>query len=227
MDRLFATLDIYCERTEAGLWAEPVNALTNLLILGGGFFGLAQVRSRQAGIYAEILCWWVVAIGLGSFLFHTTAIELTKWADIIPIATFTLAMAIFCLRRFAGLSVPKTAVYFVSYFAVISVVTWLIPAWVSEATNGTIAYLPALAGYAFFGVVALLHGSPAGWYCIACAVILFAGFVFRAIDQDICQAFPLGTHFMWHVLIALMLSVNLMAVAKYGAPRRPAAGDRR
>lgn len=122
---------------------------------------------------------------------------------------------------------PERAVYFVSYFAVISVVTWLIPAWVGEATNGTIAYLPALAGYAFFGVVALVHGSPAGWYCIACAVILFAGFVFRAIDQDICQAFPLGTHFMWHVLIALMLSVNLMAVAKYGAPRRPAAGDRR
>ena len=98
---------------------------------------------------------------------------------------------------------------------------------VGEATNGTIAYLPALAGYAFFGVVALVHGSPAGWYCIACAVILFAGFVFRAIDQDICLAFPLGTHFMWHVLIALMLSVNLMAVAKYGAPRRPAAGHRR
>lgn len=227
MDRLFATVDIYCERTEAGLWAEPINALTNLLILGGGLFGLAQVRSRQTGGYAEVLCWWVVVIGLGSFLFHTTAIELTKWADIIPIATFTLAMAIFCLRRFAGLSRPKTAVYFVSYFAAISVIAWLIPAWVGEATNGTVAYLPALAGYAFLGVLALLHGGPAGLYCIACAAILFAGFVFRAIDQDICQAFPLGTHFMWHVLIALMLSVNLMAVAKYGASRGPAGSEGR
>ena len=221
MDRLFATLDIYCERTEAGLWAEPVNALTNLLILGGGFFGLAQVRSRQAGIYAEILCWWVVAIGLGSFLFHTTAIELTKWADIIPIATFTLAMAIFCLRRFAGLSAPKTAVYFVSYFAVISLVTWLIPTWVSEATNGTMAYLPALAGFAFFGLLALAYGSRAGWYCIACAAILFVAFFFRAADQDLCNRFPLGTHFLWHILIALMLGVILIAVAKHGAPRRP------
>ena len=58
-------------------------------------------------------------------------------------------------------------------------------------------------------------------YCIACAVILFAGFVFRAIDQDVCEAFPLGTHFLWHVLIALMLGVILFAVAKYGASRRP------
>jgi hypothetical protein len=225
MDGLFASLDIYCERTDASLWSEPVNALTNLLIVGAGLFGLAQVRSRRTGRYAEALCWWVVVIGLGSLLFHTTAIELTKWADIVPIVTFTMAMAVFCLRRFSRLSWLVTAVCFISYFAVISAITWLIPAWLSEATNSTTVYLPALAGYAFFGVVALAFGSPAGWYCIACAAILFAGFVFRAVDQDVCQAFPLGTHFMWHVLIALMLAVNLTAVAKYGAQMRPA--DRR
>jgi Ceramidase len=224
MDGLFASLDIYCERTDAGLWAEPVNALTNLLIICAGFFGLAQVRSRGTGVYAEVLSWWVVVIGFGSLLFHTTAIELTKWADIIPIATFTLAMAIFCLRRFSGLDWSRTVAYLVSYLAIVSIVTWLIPSWLSEATNGTTAYLPALAGFAFFGIVALIHGSPAGWYCIACAIILSAGFVFRAVDQGVCEAFPLGTHFIWHVLIALMLAVNLMAVAKYGAPRR--AGDR-
>jgi hypothetical protein len=224
MDGLFASLDIYCERTDAGLWAEPVNALTNLLIICAGFFGLAQVRSLRTGVYAKVLSWWVVVIGFGSLLFHTTAIELTKWADIIPIATFTLAMAIFCLRRFSGLDWSRTAAYLVSYLAIVSIVTWLIPSWLSEATNGTTAYLPALAGFAFFGIVALIHGSPAGWYCIACAIILSAGFVFRAVDQGVCEAFPLGTHFIWHVLIALMLAVNLMAVAKYGAPRR--AGER-
>ena len=221
MDRLFASLDIYCERTDASFWSEPVNALTNLLIVVAGVFGLAQVRSRKTGVYAEILCWWVVVIGLGSLLFHTTALELTKWADIIPIVTFTFAMAIFCLRRFSGLSWQRTSAYFVLYFASISVVTWFVPSWLSEASNGTTAYLPALAGFAFFGVVALVRGSPAGWYCIACAVILFAGFVFRAIDQDVCEAFPLGTHFLWHVLIALMLGVILFAVAKYGASRGP------
>lgn len=227
MDRLFAAVDIYCERTDAGFWSEPINAVTNLLIVGAGVLGLRQVRARKTGVYAAVLCWWVMAIGLGSLLFHTTAIELTKWADIVPIATFTLALAIFCLRRFSGLDWPQTAVYFISYFAVISAVTWLIPPWLSEATNGTTAYLPALAGYAFFGIVALIYGSRAGWYCIACAVILFAGFVFRAVDQDLCEAFPLGTHFMWHVLIALMLAVTLTAVARYGAPREGAESDRR
>jgi hypothetical protein len=227
MDRLFASLDVYCERTDASFWSEPVNALTNLLILGAGFFGLAQVRSRKTGVYAQVLCWWVVVIGLGSLLFHTTAIELTKWADIIPIATFTLAMAIFCLRRFSGLSWSTTSVYFIAYFAAISVVTYLIPSWLSEASNGTTAYLPALAGFAFFGVVALIYRSPAGWYCIACAAILLVAFFFRAVDQDVCGWLPLGTHFLWHILIALMLGVILIAVAKYGASRAVAESDRR
>ncbi len=224
MHRLFASLDIYCERTDASFWSEPVNALTNLLIVAAGLFGLAQVRSMKTGVCAEVLCWWVVVIGLGSLLFHTTAIELTKWADIIPIATFTLAMAIFCLRRFSGLGWPKTAIYFVSYFAVISIVTYLIPSWLREASNGTTAYLPALAGFAFFGIVALAYGSRAGWYCIACAAILLVALFFRAVDQDVCGGFPLGTHFLWHILIALMLGVILIAVARYGAPR--GSGDR-
>lgn len=222
MDRLLAPLDVYCERLDAGFWAEPVNALTNFLMIAAGLWGLGQVRARRTGTWAVILCWWVVAIGTGSFLFHTTAIELTKWADIIPIGTFTLAMALFVLRRFAGLSWPKTLAYCVSYFAVASLVTYHLPDWFHRATNGTTIYLPALGGFVFCGVVALIHGSGGGWYALACAALLLTGFFFRAIDQDICPEFPLGTHFLWHTFIAVMLAVNLAAVARYGMPRKPA-----
>jgi len=38
------------------------------------------------------------------------------------------------------------------------------------------------------------------------------------VDQAVCASFPLGTHFMWHLLIAAMLGVMLTAVAKYGHP---------
>ncbi len=219
MDELLDPLDIYCERIDAGLWSEPVNALTNLLIVAAGLYGLAQVRARNTGVFAEVLCWWVVAIGAGSFLFHTFAVRLTMWADIIPIASFTAAMALFALRRFAGLSWPRTISYFVIYFVAMSIVTYMLPSSVHEATNRTTIYLPALGGFVFCGVVALAHRGPGGWYALACAAILVAGFYFRAIDQDVCEAFPLGTHFMWHVLIAVMLAVNLVGVARHGAPR--------
>ncbi len=224
MDFLLTSLDLYCERADATLWSEPVNALTNLLIVAAGLSGLRKVRAHDTGSYAEVLCWWVVAIGVGSLLFHTTAIELTKWADIVPIGTFTLALAIFCLRRFARLSWTRAIAYFLIFFSAISIITWLIPHWLHEATNGTTVYLPALAGFVFFGVVALARGSPAGWHAIACSVILSAAFVFRAADQAVCSAFPLGTHFMWHSLIAVMLWVMLDGVARYGAPNRSPRG---
>jgi len=218
MNRLYAPLDIYCERLDAGFWSEPVNALTNVLIVAAGLFGFVQVQRRETGLYAAILCWWVVVIGLGSLLFHTTAIELTKWADILPIATFTLALALFCLRRFARLSWARSVAYFLIFFASISVITYFLPPWLKQATNGTTAYLPALAGFLFFGLVALVRGSQAGWYAISCAVILCLAFFFRAVDQVVCGSFPLGTHFLWHTLIAAMLGVMLTAVAKYGHP---------
>ena len=131
-----------------------------------------------------------MVIGLGSLLFHTTAIELTKWADILPIATFTLALALFCLRRFARLSWSRAIAYFLIFFASISVITYFLPPWLTQATNGTTAYLPALAGFLFFGLVALVRGSRAGWYAISCAVILCLAFFFRAVDQAVCGCVP-------------------------------------
>ncbi|MCX7305929.1 MAG: ceramidase domain-containing protein [Hyphomicrobiales bacterium] len=219
MDRLFAPLDIYCERLDASFWSEPFNALTNLLIVAAGLVGLAQVRLRETGVFAEVLCWWVVVIGLGSLLFHTTAIELTKWADILPIVTFTLALAVFCLRRFAGLSRARTIAYFLIFFTTISFTTYFLPPWLTQVSNGTTAYLPALAGFVFFGLVALVRGSRAGWYAISSAIILCMAFVCRAVDLRVCGSFPIGTHFLWHTLIALMLGVMLVAVSKYGHPR--------
>ena len=68
----------YCERTGAGFWAEPVNAMTNLAFL-------------------------VAAVGVGSFLWHTFATPWAEWADVIPIGLFIAVFLASFLRRVAGL----------------------------------------------------------------------------------------------------------------------------
>lgn len=92
---LLTPVDLYCERTGPGLWAEPANALTNLAFIVAGLWGVRQVRRYRTGSFAEVLAWWVVAIGIGSTLFHTFASKGTIWADILPIAGFTLAYTLF------------------------------------------------------------------------------------------------------------------------------------
>ena len=85
---LLAPVDLYCERTGPALWAVPANALTNLAFIVAGLWGVREVRWHRTGTFAEVLAWWVVAIGIGSMLFHAFAVKATIWADVLPIASF-------------------------------------------------------------------------------------------------------------------------------------------
>lgn len=220
---LFAHIDLYCERTGPELWSEPLNALSNLAFIAAGMWGVHAVRRNRAGTFAEVLAWWVVAIGIGSTLFHTFATELTKWADILPIAGFTLAYTLFTLRRFVGLSWGTTVAIFAVFYIVIGGATAMVPHWLREASNGTTGYLPPFLALIFFGIVTVRAGSPAGWYNIAAACIFVVSISCRVADPLLCPVFPLGVHFLWHVFNGLMLGVILAAVARYGAPATTSA----
>ncbi|RST88277.1 hypothetical protein EJC49_00825 [Aquibium carbonis] len=218
MDTLFARIDAYCERTGPELWSEPVNAISNLAFFVAGFWGLREVRRHGAGLFAEILAWWVVAIGVGSTLFHSFANVLTVWMDVLPIAVFTLALTLFNLKRFVGLGWVPSVLALVVFFALAGLATAALPDWVRVATNGTSGYLPALLALTVFGALLVLRGHPAGRYNLAAAAILLVSAMFRSIDAEICEALPLGTHFLWHTLNGLLLGVLLAPVAWYGRP---------
>lgn len=231
MDQLLTAIDSYCERTGPDLWSEPLNAVSNAAFIVAALWGLREVRRHQAGTFAEILVWWVFAIGVGSALFHTFANVLTVWMDVVPIATFTFALTLFNLRRFLGLRWPASIVVFIAFYAVAGALTALVPDWLREATNGTSGYLPAFLALAFFGLLLVLRGHPAGWYNIAAASIFVVSATFRSIDAEVCDALPIGTHFLWHTLNGLMLGVLLASVARYGRPRaeggQPSVGKAR
>ncbi|AZO10624.1 MULTISPECIES: ceramidase domain-containing protein [unclassified Mesorhizobium] len=212
-------VDLYCERTGPGLWAEPANALTNLAFIAAGLWGVWQVRRHETGVFAAVLAWWVVAIGVGSTLFHIFANKGTIWADILPIAGFTLAYTLFNLRRFLRMEWGKAIAIFIAFYVVAGLITFAVPDWLRQASNGTTGYLPPFLALAFFGVWAAAIGNPAGWYNLTGSTIFVVSVVCRMIDPIVCPAFPLGTHFLWHVLNGLMLAVLLAATARFGTPK--------
>lgn len=216
---LHAQLDLYCERTGPEFWSEPVNALTNLAFVAAGLWGVSVSRRRGRDGFALLLCWWVVAIGLGSFLFHTFATRATMWADILPIAGFTLAYTLFNLRRFLGFGWPKALAIFAAFYAGTAVLTLLVPEWLREASNGTTGYLPPFLALLFFGAWLVRVGHPAGWYNLGAVAIFVVSVAFRALDPVVCEAMPLGTHFLWHSFNGLMLGVVLAAVVNHGGSK--------
>ncbi|MDR7033945.1 hypothetical protein J2X35_002648 [Mesorhizobium sp. BE184] len=213
-------VDLYCERTGPDLWSEPLNVLTNLAFIAAGLWGVREARRRDTGAFAEVLAWWVVAIGIGSAVFHTVATNGTVWVDVLPIAGFTLAYTLFNLRRFLDMSWQQSLAVFVLFYVAVGLLTWAVPDWLRQASNGTTGYLPPFLALAFFGVWVTATGNRAGWYNLAGSCIFVVSVICRMIDPLVCTSFPLGTHFLWHMLNGLMLGVLLAAAARYGAARK-------
>jgi hypothetical protein len=146
-----AAIDIYCERTSPGFWAEPVNAWSNLGFPVAAFWA-AMAAWRRGGTTNEY--WTIVVlgalVGVGSFLFHTFANVWAEYADTIPIWTFVAAAVAVAARRIAGLR-PGPGVIIGLVAAVLFIVLFVTatdpePAAVSRADplNGSGQYAPAL-----------------------------------------------------------------------------------
>jgi len=203
---------LYCERTSTAFWAEPVNALTNAAFLLAAV--AAFVQWRRAGgrdLPALALIVVLVAIALGSFAFHTLATRGAAYFDVIPIAIFIYGYLALALRRFVGLGWLATLAILAAFIALSRVLPRLVP---PDTLNGSIDYVPALA--AMLIMLGFIPSKIRPPLALATAIFVIS-LAFRTIDRAVCDLFPLGTHFLWHVLNATVLFV-LLNVATTFAP---------
>ncbi len=194
-------VDAYCERTDAGYWSEPVNALTNLAFVAGALW----VWPRTAGQpLARGMAAVLFMIGVGSWLFHTHATVWASTADTLPILGFILVYIFAANRHVWGWPAWGAAVgmlAFVPYAALLTPVFARIPFVGISSFYWPVPLL--IFGYA----VLLRHRAPAFARGLAIgAVTLCLSLVFRSLDDLLCSVNPLGTHFMWHILNAVMLT---------------------
>lgn len=205
-------IDQYCERLDPSFWAEPVNALTNAAFILAAVMALLDWRrsgSNDRPILALIMV--VFAIGLGSFAFHTLATRGARLLDVIPIGIFIYGYFLLALRRMLGMRWVYAIVLLIAFIALSNALAILVP---RDVLNGSTGYFPALAALLIIGW--LRKDSAPGRAMLTAAAIFIASLGLRIIDLDICSAFPVGTHFLWHVLNALLLYVLLR-----GALARP------
>jgi hypothetical protein len=220
-------IDLYCERTDASFWAEPANALTNAAFLIAAAAAFAQWRGRGADGRANgrdfpalALIVVVIAVGLGSFAFHTVATRGAMLADVIPIAVFIYGYLLLALRRFLHLPAGLAITIVVAYAVGSQALSWLAPA---RALNGSVGYLPALIAL----IVVARTARGAARRSLELAVMLFTlSLALRTIDLEACETFPLGTHFVWHLLNAAVLYVLLRAVIRESGSGTAASAHR-
>jgi hypothetical protein len=194
------SIDAYCERTDPAYWSEPVNAVTNLAFLVAAFILWRRCAGLTAG---RALAAILFAIGLGSYLFHTHATPWAAMLDTTPILVFTLVYIFLANRDFWGWPLWLSALGMAAYIPYTMAVTPVFEALPFFTISSFYWPLPLL----IFAYAALLRTrAPATARNLAIgAAILCLSLTARSLDEPLCTALPLGTHFLWHILNALML----------------------
>lgn len=211
MDRI----DIYCERVTAAFWAEPVNALTNFAFLIAAF-ALWRLRQRAPALEPTLLIAALALTGIGSFLFHTFATRWAAAADVLPILVFQLLFLWTYVRRRIGWGPAVAAGLVIAYLAFGSAMARTLP-----AMNGSQAYLAALGVLLVLGAHHAATATTQRYDLLAAGAVFAVSLTFRTIDHSVCAAFPLGTHFLWHLLNAavLFLAARPLVLQSYRSSR--------
>lgn len=217
----FREVNNYCERLDASYWSEPVNAVTNAAFVIAAALAWRRIGDRRDP-GARLLVIVLAMIGIGSYLFHTHAQVWSLMADVLPIQAFILIYVYLATLRFFDLPRWAGAVAVVLFFPFAAIVSQAVAAMVGPL-NGSVGYVPVpilIAGYA----LALRTRAPETARGLSIgAGILALSLVFRTIDPAVCDAIPLGTHFLWHILNGIMLGWMILVLVRHAEARAQAA----
>ncbi|MYM56588.1 ceramidase domain-containing protein [Thalassovita mangrovi] len=212
-------VDAYCERGGPEYWAEPVNALTNLAFVIAAAVMWPRVRGLPLGRALVVV---LAVIGVGSWLFHTHARAWAGVADTVPILVFVLIYIYAAHRDFwrlpPGRAFGATLLFF-PYAALTVPLFRLLPGLGSSAAYAPVPLLIAIHA------VLLRRRAPATARGLGIgAALLAVSITFRSLDEPLCTLWPLGTHFVWHLLNATMLGWMIEVYRRHmladGSPRR-------
>jgi hypothetical protein len=196
----------YCERTSDGFWGEPFNAVTNLafiiaaLLLAVRFYKL-RLSARNA-FDVLLLIGLLFAIGIGSFLWHTLATPWSAWADVMPILLFISVYLLTYLIRITAFGWPRVLGGFVLFHLFNTGLQMLLPA---DTLNGSIFYLPTLVALLMMGLYSRRQEHPEAGGLMFAGGLFILSVLLRTLDFTLCAIWPVGTHFIWHLLNAYLL----------------------
>lgn len=212
-------VDLYCERTHPGLWSEPINAISNLGFLVAAWLVWRELRKlHNAGVVppasVRALAPLLALVGVLSFLFHTLATLWAAIADQVGILVFGCVFLYAFLRHCAACSSPLALTSAVLFSVVSYATPRLLPAEFLNRSGGYLPYLAALLAM----TVWLGWRRHAAWRGFAAATASFCvALALRTVDHAVCQQFPVGTHFLWHLANAGVLWLLAVTLARAAA----------
>ena len=194
-------IDIYCERLDIGIWAEPINAVTNVAFILAAIIMWLRCKNLVEG---KILSFHLFSIGCGSFLFHTYAQTWAALLDVTAILIFILTYIFVANRRFLVWSKMFSLIGVILFFPyqllLVSILSNI------QFFGSSVQYIPvAILIFIYSGLLRKSEPNLSRGLFIG-AAILCLSIISRTVDEPLCSILSVGTHFVWHILNAIMLS---------------------
>ena len=214
-------MDAYCERVGMGVLAEPLNAFSNvsfLLAAWAAWVLAGRTDVPSAGVRALIALG--ASVGVGSILWHTVPNMLTLILDSVPILVFIMWFIWLYARNVIGTRLP-----FAAAAAAAFLVATLLAFPLAGVLHGAPVYTPGLIVTLALGVFHARERRVERFTLLAAAGVYLAALFFRTIDNEVCPVLPIGTHFVWHLLIGLVtyLAMRTLILGARTATARPRA----
>jgi CubicO group peptidase (beta-lactamase class C family) len=199
-----ALLHMYRERSgDPTFWAEPLNALSNTsFVIAAAFAFELSIWKRALKPSTLALISLAGVIGCGSFLFHTMPSYHTMWLDIIPITLFQVLFLWLISQRLLSTSGWMTAGIVI---AVVGSSFALRP--IHQPLNGSLFYIPSLLAMLAFGGLWAKRSASEPYLLGGTACCFALAITARSIDWIV--PWPIGTHFLWHLLNGIVVYTAL------------------
>lgn len=200
--------DLYCERGhDLIFWAEPINFITNLAFIIAGILIIKKlVKNSQFSlkkldiIFLSIV---LILIGVGSAAYHSIPNKITLLMDVIPIAIFIHFYIPVFYTRTIGLKVWLSILILFIFIGFSYLVGTSFPA---DTLNGSIGYIPAYFMLILMSIILFIKKNIRAKYLTITVIIWTLSIASRTLDVALCNStFNVGTHYIWHLLNAVVL----------------------
>ena len=215
---------VYCETmsaTSAGFPIEPMNTISNGVIVMFGLLGLYFVAKRAPrAVDLYVLCALLITTGIGSGIWHGFRDSGALFFEVQSGLFFLFAVVFFWARRLW--SYFGAALFLALFYGGFSFsreywdrAIFGIPVqrWVALAPVVILAGIALIAQTYAYSRRAAILGSVA----LSSAIVALT---FRTIDLSVCSSFPIGTHFLWHSFLSAGGFLGVLALIELPAIRR-------
>jgi hypothetical protein len=197
-----------CERHSLEIFAEPLNVITSFCFFITAFLILRlclknnEIRSKWIlDIY--VLTFLIFCIGTASTIFHMVPNYYTELMDISFIIIFINLYVLSVLVRVAYLNWFQVFVAFLAFLGTTNFFVSKFP----NALNDSIGYLSTMMALVFIAVYLTIRKRASAKYYLLAALVGITSLFFRSIDNEICDVFSHGSHFLWHSLNSTLIYI--------------------